>query len=167
MSTISSNIGNLGVGAISSAGKISILGSTIAFNTSGSTLNVGVQFSNTTTVQSTIIADNSPTDVFSSLPIAGGKNLIKIPYAGTVVPIDTISLDPNLQPLALDGGVTRTHALGNGSPAIDAGSNAANYDFDQRGPTYPRAAGAHADIGAYEVDSDHIFGTAMDFPLAF
>jgi len=166
MTTISSNTGTLGIGAITTAGAISILGSTIAFNTSGSTINAAVQLGGETKLQSTIIADNSPVDLMSGVAVTGGKNLIKIVSPGTVVPMDTKTQDPNLLPLAFNGGPTRTHALGAGSPAINNGSNGANYDFDQRGPTYGRAVGV-ADIGAYEVDTDHIFGTSLDFPLAF
>jgi hypothetical protein len=164
MTTISSNTGNLAIGAITSPGPISILGSTIAFNTSGPLVNVAVQLGEAQ-LQSTIIADNSPIDLGSDA-ITGGKNLIKTVSPGTVVPMDTKTQDPNLLPLAFNGGPTRTHALGAGSPAINNGSNAANYDFDQRGPTYRRDVGV-ADIGAYEVDTDHIFGTSLDFPLGF
>jgi RHS repeat-associated protein len=75
---------------------------------------------------------------------------------GTISPID-----PILGPLVDNGGGTRTYALLPGSPAIDAGSNAAadaaGLTTDQRG--YNRfvtrdssliAAGDFVDIGAYE-----------------
>jgi len=48
------------------------------------------------------------------------------------------------------------------SPAIDQGDNPAPVATDQRGPTYRRVVGAKADIGAYEVDADHIFGEAFE-----
>ena len=56
-----------------------------------------------------------------------------------------------------NGGVTRTHALLPGSPAIDAGNNSANLDNDQRGNNFPRKVDAAPDIGAFEFNSDIIF----------
>jgi len=57
--------------------------------------------------------------------------------------------DPNLGPLANNGGATRTHALVSPSPAIDAGVGCPA--TDQRG--IPRPQGAGCDIGAYELDA--------------
>ena len=69
--------------------------------------------------------------------------------------------DPQLGPLAENGGPTTTHALLAGSPAIDAGNPAFTPppDFDQRGALHERVAdgdgagGARIDIGAYERQS--------------
>lgn len=60
--------------------------------------------------------------------------------------------DPNLDPLANNGGPTHTMALHLGSPAIIAGSNAgaAGLTTDQRGTGYPRIRGLIVDIGAFE-----------------
>lgn len=65
---------------------------------------------------------------------------------------NTISDDPKLQPLANNGGPTLTHALGDGSPAIDIGTNLYSEltAWDQRGPGYPRLKGNERDAGAYE-----------------
>jgi hypothetical protein len=82
--------------------------------------------------------------------IAGGADLVGVAGALVSLPGDTIALDPRLGPLAFNGGVTRTHALGAGSPALDAGSNDANLASDQRGSAFPRVHGAAADIGAFE-----------------
>jgi len=49
-----------------------------------------------------------------------------------------------------NGGSTCTHALLDGSPALDAGNNKANYLFDQRGEGFSRVVNGRADIGAYE-----------------
>ncbi|MBI5293974.1 MAG: S-layer homology domain-containing protein [Chloroflexi bacterium] len=66
-----------------------------------------------------------------------------------------VGLDPNLGPLADNGGFTQTHALLTGSPAIDAGDDASCPDTDQRGLSRPwdgdGSGGAACDIGAYEV----------------
>jgi hypothetical protein len=59
--------------------------------------------------------------------------------------------DPKLGPLTDNGGPTLTMALLPGSPAIDAGDNAAAPSTDQRG--LPRPAGLAADIGAFEYGS--------------
>lgn len=64
-----------------------------------------------------------------------------------------MSGDPNLGPLADNGGPTETFALLSGSPAIDAGNDvicsASPVDgLDQRGKHRPQ--GAQCDIGAYE-----------------
>jgi hypothetical protein len=63
--------------------------------------------------------------------------------------------DPRLGVLADNGGWTLTQAVGNGSPAVDAGNpatpgggGAACAAVDQRG--FPRPLGAACDIGAYE-----------------
>ncbi|MGE5774947.1 MAG: choice-of-anchor Q domain-containing protein, partial [Chloroflexota bacterium] len=56
--------------------------------------------------------------------------------------------DPNLGPLASNGGLTRTMALLSGSPAIDAADAAACPVADQRGVSRPQ--GSACDIGAFE-----------------
>ena len=69
---------------------------------------------------------------------------------------DKPNTDPRLGPLTDNGGLTPTHALRDGSPAIDAGSNGAGPGFDQRGGDRPPAAGSAGetrDIGAYEAYS--------------
>src|SRR6185369_7977586 len=65
--------------------------------------------------------------------------------------------NPLLGALANNGGPTRTHAVGAGSPAINAGSNANAVDqngaaltADQRGSGFPRINSGTVDIGAYE-----------------
>lgn len=162
-STISSNVGTLGIGAISAVTSITIANSTIAFNESGPIVGFGVVFNKTAKLQSTIIADNAPIDVAGGGAIAGSNNLVKSADAATsTLPAGTITLDPKLAPLALNGGSTRTHAIGANSPALNAGANPNNDKHDQRGPEYIRVVGAAADVGAYEFDSDHIFGNGLD-----
>src|SRR5205814_1982288 len=55
-----------------------------------------------------------------------------------------------LDTLANNGGPTQTILLLPGSPAIDAGSNPANLDYDQRGSGFPRVVNGLPDIGAVE-----------------
>ena len=63
--------------------------------------------------------------------------------------------DPKLDPLADYGGLTFTHRLHSGSPAIDAADNATCLATDQRGVLRPKDGNsdnvATCDMGAYEV----------------
>jgi hypothetical protein len=61
---------------------------------------------------------------------------------------DQSSTDALLGPLADNGGPTLTHALGAGSPAIDAAIAGACPATDQRGVSRPSGAGC--DAGAVE-----------------
>lgn len=81
--------------------------------------------------------------------VVGANNLITGPST-LDLPADTITSDPQLEPLADNGGPTQTHALPVGSPAIDAGNNEAGLEYDQRGSGFPRVKGTRADIGAFE-----------------
>lgn len=156
-STVSSNTGNLGIGGLGVSPDLSMTGTTIAFNTAGAFGGGGLVVIANATLQTSILADNSPTDVDGSTQIDGADNIVKIAGANIVVPADTITLDPSLGDLVNNGGPTRTHALLPGSAAIDAGNNDGSFDFDQRGPGFARVVGAAADIGAVESDPDRIF----------
>ncbi len=67
-------------------------------------------------------------------------------------PGDQINTDPLLGPLQDNGGLTFTHALLPGSPAIDAGDP--NFTpppyYDQRGPRFRRVFNGRIDIGSFE-----------------
>jgi hypothetical protein len=94
----------------------------------------------------------SGSDMEAAYPLAihGGANLVGSSGALVALPADTATGDPRLGPLAWNGGTTRTHALGAGSAAVDAGSNPDALASDQRGDGFPRQVGAGIDIGAYE-----------------
>jgi hypothetical protein len=81
--------------------------------------------------------------------VVGANNLVMRSY-GIELPSDTLHADPRLEPLAENGGPTRTHALSPYSPAVDSGNNAAGLSYDQRGSGFPRVQGEQADMGAYE-----------------
>lgn len=71
-----------------------------------------------------------------------------------------INTDPQLGPLADNGGYTQTRALLKGSPAIDGVKVAnTNVTTDQRGIQRPQ--GTYPDIGAYEYVNDQ----ALCFPV--
>ena len=160
-STISGNRALRG-GGISSARSAVISNSTIAYNEARSAAGMLFQPAGQDNMvfefQSTILALNA-TPLFNStasdfgslgtVQVTGANNLFGS-MGNTVLPADSLRVRPMLLPLADNGGPTRTHALAEGSPAIDAGNNAAGLEFDQRGDGFPRVVGAAADIGAYE-----------------
>jgi len=175
-STISGNAASLGGGGVSVGGLFDahlssfvLHGSTIADNTTGGA-GGGLRFRDYTLadVQSTIVAgniaaSNADLDAVESLAIYGADNLIDIADPDVALPADTLHGDPMLEPLADNGGPTRTHALAVGSPAIDAGNNYFDDAFDQRGDGFARVANGRADIGAFEVQAgDAIFADGFD-----
>jgi len=91
----------------------------------------------------------------------GGSGLVN-GVNGNQVGVANPGLDPN--GLQNNGGPTQTIALLPGSPAIDAGSNALAVDpttgqplaYDQRGPGFPRIVNGTVDIGAFEVQNNHL-----------
>ncbi len=180
-STIADNIAGHGGGGIASSRPLYLSNSTVAGNTAedggGGVLfrlagitDSGGPFD----MQSTIVATNqvgasatfaADVDADDTLAASGANNLVMAGGGAVTLPADTLAADPLLQPLADNGGPTRTLALGKGSPAIDAGNNAAALAFDQRGDGFARVAGTAADIGAFEVqstDSDVIFKDGFD-----
>lgn len=152
---------------------VSLSNSTVAFNLAGSYLGGGgIQvvppIDAVINLDSTIVANNGPNGYFAgdigfypdlSLVIAGSNNLIGEVSASVQLPVDTLRDDPQLLPLAGNGGLSRTHDLAATSPAIDTGNNLAGLEFDQRGENYLRVSGLAADIGAFEVQqpTDIIF----------
>ncbi len=64
-----------------------------------------------------------------------------------------VGIDPALNSLADNGGLTQTRALQATSPGINAGSNPQSFTTDQRGPGFVRTFGAGTDIGAFELQT--------------
>ena len=103
------------------------------------------------------LADGTPDDGHGLLT-SHGFNLVQTPHSFTWRGVTTgnrLGVDPMLAPLADYGGATPTHALLEGSPAIDSGSSD-GLCVDQRGaprgwdePSVPNAYDA-GDIGAAE-----------------
>jgi hypothetical protein len=168
-STISGNTAGA-IGGIYARGPTSIVSSTIAFNAETATANGGgLRLAYTVTdVESSIIASNTSTGATQNigLGISGavtGANDLFGASPGVTLPPGTITSDPLLLPLADNGGPTKTHALGPGSPALDAGNNSGGLTTDQRGSGFPRIVGSAPDIGAFEgVDTDRIFADGFD-----
>jgi uncharacterized repeat protein (TIGR01451 family)/CSLREA domain-containing protein len=142
-------------GGIANSGVLTSTNSTIADNAAqvdgpDPSARVGGLFNNgRATLGNTIVADSfgadcGPPGAITSL----GHNLDSDGTCGLSSPGDLSGADPLLGPLANNGGPTETHALENGSPAIDAGDNAGCPATDQRGTARPQ--GAACDIGAFE-----------------
>jgi len=160
-STITNNSAESLSGLLISNPSAVVVNNTIAFNherfKNSSTCGGALNWVGTIHLESNIVANNtcgtSPVDInvsrFSD-QIEGEDNLVMAGNAFVLPPGTIISADPRLAPLANNGGPTKTRALMPGSPAIDAGNNAAGLDYDQRGPGFPRVKGLRADIGAVE-----------------
>lgn len=120
----------------------------------------------TVNARNTIIAGNSASTSapdFSGALASQGYNLIGSTTAVTITGDTTgnvLNQNALLGPLQNNGGPTLTHAPLDGSPAIDAGSNADLLDFDQRGAGFPRALGTTVDIGAVESPYFRAFAAA-------
>jgi hypothetical protein len=133
-------------------------------------------------MQSTIIANNTSGSTSEDLSagakpanvtITGSNNLVRTHLADVTLPSGQGNLTgvcPLLGPIRDNGGLTFTHALLSGSPAIDNGNNTANDPhtgvpavYDERGSPYARVSGSSADIGAYEVQKgDIVFNAGLD-----
>ena len=136
-----------------------IYNSTIANNTASS-VGGGVWLNGNSSISfnlnNVILANNiAPADAdcwkAGSSILNGNRNIIET--GSCPGPTNTITSDPNLGPLANNGGPTQTMALLSGSPALDAGDDgvcaaAPVSNLDQRGITRP--FGSHCDIGAFE-----------------
>ena len=153
-STFSSNIAWRNA-ALETFGDTTIAGSTIAYNRELDTRNCdGALVARYLQLESSILARNTCSNGQAYDlggywgELTGGNNLIM--RSRPAVPAGTLTADPQLGPLQLNGGLTKTHLPASTSPVIDAGNNVLALPYDQRGPGFPRVKGAAADIGAVE-----------------
>ncbi len=149
--TISGNTSDMNGGGIFNQSTLAVISSTIFGNTAVALVGGGGIFNvNTATVNNTIIAGSTAGDLISFGSLSGTNNLVQ-DGTGTGL-VNTITGDPLLGPLQNNGGPTQTMALLPGSPAIDAGNNAAasGLTTDQRGTGFPRVLNMTVDIGAFE-----------------
>jgi CSLREA domain-containing protein len=99
------------------------------------------------TLRNVLLASNSGGQASGDGAIISlGNNLSDVALAALSQPGDRVGVAANLGVLADNGGFGRTHALLDGSAAIDAGNTAVAPPTDQRGT----ARVGSADIGAYE-----------------
>ena len=149
-------------GVFQLAGALSINNSTFAGNTAG--FGGGGIFNVTGSavlLQNSIVAKNQGGSCLGTM-ISTGYNLSSDDSCSFEGPGDLNNTDPQLGPLELYGGPTKTMALLPGSPAIDAGNPNGCMDgqgrllkTDQRGMPRPdREDSGGCDIGAYERQKD-------------
>ena len=119
-------------------------------NASSGTVDIATSFSVVIDASSSLIGDNSGT---SLTPTNGTPD-----SQGNLIGVDGAPINPQLEDLADNGGLTETHALIPGSPAVDAGFS--SLDFDQRGEA--RVIGSQADIGAFELQGTFIVVDSTD-----
>jgi hypothetical protein len=174
-STLSGNVDNTadpqsytgGGGVHLVGGKSTINNCTIAFNESGvkgggiyirDGFSGSARLTMTSTIVSNSIAPNGNLDVVRAAGegiVSARFSLIQRPQLGFInngSVSNILGVNPRLLPLKNNGGVTNTHALAAGSPALNSGSNPDQLRFDQRGPfEFFRVVGGGADIGAFEV----------------
>ena len=166
-STLSGNSASGGGGGINNAGgTLTVTNSTLSGNSANSAdgyFGGGIEsHGGSATLQNTIVA-NSPSGGGCYGPITdGGYNLDSDGSCRFGTANNSLSgVDPMLGPLANNGGPTQTHALLEGSPAIDripdtngstSGCGEAGITTDQRGVQRPQ--GEACDIGAYEGEVD-------------
>ena len=165
-STISANSANAPTdaegGGLWSAGTISLTYATMSENGAGADGEGGLVFTDAGSVffRGTILDHGQASAGTENCESGGGSlgtsgaNLEALdlglgvqcglsPAAG-----DLFAVDGGVAPLAERGGPTRTHALFNGSPALDAVPSCFPLTIDQRGQ--PRPGAFACDVGSYE-----------------
>jgi hypothetical protein len=175
-STISGNTANGIGGAALAAFTLTMHNSTVAFNDAKYVGAGGLYLVDATQLQSTIVSNNTgyagagydPNIAgAATATISGANNLLA--SSGLATPVGTITLDPNLQPLADNSAAvtqlhTQTHALIAGSSALNVGNNAAVLTFDQRGASFARSSGTGPDIGAFELQVPRVAAVVVPVP---
>ena len=151
-STITDNFADDSGGGIfnSSGATVASTNDTISDNSAAIASGGGIFNSGTATLTNTIVANNAGNNCTRPVAItSGGNNLDSTDTCGFAAAGDITNQDPLLGTLADNGGPTQTQELLAGSPAIDAGNNAACPPTDQRGAIRP--SNGTCDIGAFEV----------------
>ena len=148
--TLSGNSAAIYCGGIYNYDQLTLNQCTLSGNSGGGIYNVGG-----TSMTNTIVAGNSGTDIASysdSGVTYGGSNLVQSVYGYGFTGPAPLTNAPDLAPLGNYGGPTQTMPPLPGSPAIGAGSVAANtFATDQRG--YSRTQNGLIGLGAVEVQS--------------
>ena len=157
MTLTNSTVSGNGHGGIANSGVLTLINTTVAGNTTPGYTLAGVNTGSGAQTVSTnsIIAENGSRNCTGPFQ-SDGHNLSDdttcFPGTGT-----DIVAPAQLGPLADHGGPTETHLPMTGSPAIDAGDDAACPETDQRGVPRPQDGDdppdgmAHCDIGAVEL----------------
>ena len=153
-STVSGNTASRGGGIYATLAII--VNSTITANTADTS--EGGIYGTAVVVNSVVLGNSAPRQPDCNKLTSKGYNLLTdaVDCVFTPTGSDILGADPQLGPLADNGGPTLTHVLLPGSPAIDAGNPAtpgsdpaACLVTDQRGLARPQ--GSRCDIGAFEL----------------
>lgn len=146
-STVSGNVATTDGGGIYNFGALRIYASTIAANTATQGGGLYVHAGSVALTES-IVGDNQGADCYGTATLS--YTLIEDGSCAA-----TLVGDPGLMPLADNGGLTQTHALLPGSPAIDGGEPVLSCGRqDQRGAPRPYDGDGDgvsiSDLGAFE-----------------
>ncbi|HVV89728.1 MAG TPA: choice-of-anchor Q domain-containing protein, partial [Solirubrobacterales bacterium] len=148
-------------GGLSIAGPTKIVNSTISGNSSQASgaylLSLGgnlytdqpVSFENSIVAEGTVVGGAGNCATASTEITSEGHNIDSLDDCNFHARRDRVDTDPDLRPLAENGGPVETMALQPDSPAIAAGAVAACPETDARGVLRP--TGAVCDIGAFEI----------------
>ncbi|NPA91706.1 MAG: hypothetical protein GXO55_09720 [Chloroflexi bacterium] len=150
--TISGNASTYGGGGIDNDGTLRLTNVTLANNTVSSPAHrmIDLYVDGMVTLRNTLILGECRG---AGSVVSQGHNLEKGNTCGLTHSTDVTNTDPQLAALAHNGGLGETHALRQGSPAIDAGDDAVCPPTDQRGMGRWDGDGdgrRRCDIGAYE-----------------
>lgn len=148
--TLSGNTATDGGAFFNVSSAVTGVNATIAYNSSGIASLGGAS----TDLKNTILAENAGGNSDSVLT-SSGFNIDSDGTAGLAGTGDQsgtvpLPIDVKLGPLQDNGGPTDTHALLEGSPAINLGTSTGTPAVDQRGT----ARDANPDVGAFEVTDD-------------
>ncbi len=161
--------GGVNVGSVGT--QLILQHTTIAHNrvdTPNSVAGVTVSLNVTITLRNSLIAQNQGAyqcQTGVGVFVSAGNNLASDASCGLNQPGDLPNMHPLLGPLQDNGGPTWTHALLQGSPAVNAARPDHCLPMDQRGQARP--FGPTCDIGAYEADgTEPIGGYRLYLPLA-
>ena len=163
-------------GGVFSLSTLNLYNSTIAFNTSHEWTDgthffaAGVHITVPGEMDSTIIANNVNDGApFPTADLTGGSGSgfngghNDVMFCGAPCPNDTSNDDPGLHPLQDNGGLTKTHVPTPGQWDTFGGTNVLGFQWDQRGPGFPRqSAGDFPEIGALQINSDIIFANGFN-----
>jgi CSLREA domain-containing protein len=113
------------------------------------TVESSILFGNVATTGPEIYAGAAPVTVLTSLmgTTAGISMLTADGFT-----LANVGVDPQLAPLAANGGPSLTHAIAYTSPAVNKGTNPAGLLTDQRGSGFARDVNG-VDVGAFEVQA--------------
>ncbi len=147
-STVSNNSG----GGINNKGVMALIHGTIANNfITGE--GGGINNEGDLSLVNTIVATNIGGDCGGRVPVDSLGNNLSSDATCFFIPerTDLSKVDPRLGPLQFNQGLTQTHALLPGSPAIDAGQRWEHITTDQQGRSRPKRKAY--DIGAFEANN--------------